>query len=69
MYKQISKLISQEYLYFYDALSPIVSADSIDYDKVFFASRYETTSHGLVNLNLIQNEKPLYEEDVNKNMD
>jgi len=39
--EQISKLIGQEYLYFYDALSPIVSADSIDYDKAFFASRYD----------------------------
>ncbi len=39
--EQISKLIGQEYLYFYDALSPIVNADSIDYDKVFFASRYD----------------------------
>ncbi len=38
---QILKLIGQEYLYFYDALSPIVNADSIDYDKVFFASRYD----------------------------
>jgi methylenetetrahydrofolate--tRNA-(uracil-5-)-methyltransferase len=39
--EQISKLVSQEYLYFYDALSPIVNADSIDYDKAFFASRYD----------------------------
>jgi methylenetetrahydrofolate--tRNA-(uracil-5-)-methyltransferase len=38
---QISELIGQEYLYFYDALSPIVNADSIDYDKAFFASRYD----------------------------
>ena len=38
--EQISKLIGQEYLYFYDALSPIVDAESIDYDKAFFASRY-----------------------------
>lgn len=29
-----------EYLYFYDAIAPIVSADSIDYDKAFRASRY-----------------------------
>jgi methylenetetrahydrofolate--tRNA-(uracil-5-)-methyltransferase len=28
-------------LYFYDALSPIVAADSIDYHKTFFASRYD----------------------------
>ena len=39
--EQISKLIGQEYLYFYDALSPIVDAESIDYDKAFFASRYD----------------------------
>jgi methylenetetrahydrofolate--tRNA-(uracil-5-)-methyltransferase len=39
--EEISKLIGQEYLYFYDSLSPIVNADSIDYDKVFFASRYD----------------------------
>jgi methylenetetrahydrofolate--tRNA-(uracil-5-)-methyltransferase len=39
--EQISQLIGQEYLYFYDALSPIVNADSIDYDKAFFASRYD----------------------------
>jgi len=38
---QISKLIGQEYLYFYDALSPIVNAATIDYDKAFFASRYD----------------------------
>ena len=28
------------YLYFYDAIAPIVSADSIDYSKAFRASRY-----------------------------
>ncbi len=29
-----------EHLYFYDALSPIIAADSIDYSHTFFASRY-----------------------------
>ena len=32
--------LGAEQLYFYDALSPIVAADSIDYSKTFFASRY-----------------------------
>lgn len=27
-------------LYFYDAIAPIVSADSLDYDQAYFASRY-----------------------------
>lgn len=38
--QEISRLIGQEYLYFYDALSPIVDANSIDYDIAYFASRY-----------------------------
>jgi len=38
--EDIKRIIGQKYLYFYDALSPIVDAGSIDYDKAFFASRY-----------------------------
>lgn len=37
----IGKLTGSEYLYFYDALSPIVSADSIDMNKAFRANRYD----------------------------
>ncbi|MCE5217390.1 methylenetetrahydrofolate--tRNA-(uracil(54)-C(5))-methyltransferase (FADH(2)-oxidizing) TrmFO [bacterium] len=33
-------LTDQKYLFFYDAISPIVDAASIDRDKVFLASRY-----------------------------
>lgn len=33
--------LGSEQLYFYDALSPIVAADSIDYAQTFFASRYD----------------------------
>lgn len=34
------KKITNEHLFFYDAISPIVDADTIDYSKVFFKSRY-----------------------------
>lgn len=37
---EIGKLSSQEYLYFYDALSPIVNHDTINLDIAFRASRY-----------------------------
>lgn len=37
---QIQQHTGAEHLYFYDALSPIVAADSIDYGQTFFASRY-----------------------------
>lgn len=37
----IAALTSQDYLYFYDALSPIVEADSIDMTIAFRANRYD----------------------------
>ncbi len=37
----IARLTGQEYLYFYDALSPIVSAESIDMRIAFRQSRYD----------------------------
>ena len=33
--------LGSQHLYFYDALSPIVAAESIDQSKTFFASRYD----------------------------
>ena len=40
MSKCIAKLLGGDYLHFFDAVAPIVDADSIDYQKAFFASRY-----------------------------
>ena len=36
----IAAFVGQDYLYFYDAISPIVSAESLDREKVFRASRW-----------------------------
>ncbi|MEA2013952.1 MAG: methylenetetrahydrofolate--tRNA-(uracil(54)-C(5))-methyltransferase (FADH(2)-oxidizing) TrmFO, partial [Thermodesulfobacteriota bacterium] len=44
--QDISSVTGSEYLYFYDAISPIVEAQSIDYDRVFRASRYDTDGGG-----------------------
>ena len=38
--KSIADLTGRDYLYFYDAVAPTITADSIDYAKVFRASRY-----------------------------
>lgn len=38
---EIIRLTGQEYLYFYDAIAPIVTADSIDMSIAFRASRYD----------------------------
>jgi len=37
---ELARLTGAEHLYFYDAISPIVDAESIDQSKVFRASRY-----------------------------
>jgi methylenetetrahydrofolate--tRNA-(uracil-5-)-methyltransferase len=36
----IARAVGSEYLAYYDAIAPIVAADSIDWDKVFKQSRY-----------------------------
>ncbi len=38
----LGRVLGEEYLYFYDAISPTIYADSIDTDVVFRASRYDT---------------------------
>jgi methylenetetrahydrofolate--tRNA-(uracil-5-)-methyltransferase len=39
--REIQGLTGTDYLYFYDAISPIVTADSLDGTKIFWASRYQ----------------------------
>ncbi len=38
--EQIRQLSGERHLYFHDAISPIVDAETIDYSKAFFASRH-----------------------------
>jgi len=39
--RSLADLTGTEYLYFYDAISPIVDAETIAYERVFSASRYD----------------------------
>ena len=41
LFADIKKLQQADYLHFFDAAAPIVTADSLDYDKVYRASRYD----------------------------
>ena len=43
----IAALVGGDHLYFYDAISPIVLAESIDMDKVFRASRWGRSLRGV----------------------
>lgn len=48
----LKRMLGEPYLYFYDALSPIVYADSIDMSVAFRASRYQDGDGDYVNLPL-----------------
>lgn len=39
--KDLASLVGAEHLAYYDAISPVIAADSIQWDKVFKASRYD----------------------------
>jgi len=59
MAEQIKKLTGQtEGFYFYDAAAPIVTAESINYDKAFWASRYDKGDADYLNC-------PMSEEEYN----
>ncbi|MBN2514953.1 MAG: methylenetetrahydrofolate--tRNA-(uracil(54)-C(5))-methyltransferase (FADH(2)-oxidizing) TrmFO [Deltaproteobacteria bacterium] len=47
--QSISRLTGSDYLYFYDAISPIVDGESIDYTRVFRASRYDPGEGDYIN--------------------
>jgi methylenetetrahydrofolate--tRNA-(uracil-5-)-methyltransferase len=54
--KSISKTTGSEYLYFYDAISPIIDRDSIDNTLVFRASRYNNDNGDYLNCPLTRDE-------------
>lgn len=55
----IGKLIGEDYLHFFDAAAPIVSFDSIDMTKAFYASRYDKGEAAYINC-------PFTEEEYNR---
>lgn len=56
MAETIRRLTGEDYLYFYDAAAPIVTKDSIDMEKVFWASRYNKGEADYLNCPLTKEE-------------
>ena len=50
------QLFNQEYLYFFDAIAPIVSYDSIDFNSAFVADRYDKGTGDYINCPLNKDE-------------
>ena len=42
----IKELCGQDYLYFFDAIAPIVKKESIDFNKAYYKSRYDEDGQG-----------------------
>lgn len=56
--EKISKVLGEEYLYFFDAAAPIIEKETIDFNKVFIASRYDKGDAAYINC-------PMTEEEFN----
>lgn len=54
--QDIARFVGQEQLYFYDAVSPVIEADSIDFGRCFKASRYGKGGDDYVNCPLSESE-------------
>jgi len=52
----LTKITLRKNLFFFDATSPIINADSIDYEKVFYASRYDKGDADFINIPLDEQE-------------
>src|SRR5436305_2665617 len=53
---EIARFVGEDHLHFYDAVSPVIEADSIDFDRCFKASRYGKGGDDYVNCPLSEDE-------------
>ena len=57
---EIARLTGSEHLAFYDSISPIVEADSIDMDRVYFAARYDKGTADYINCPMTKEEYDVF---------
>jgi len=60
----IARFVGEDHLYFYDAVSPVVEADTIDFERAFRASRYGRGGDDYVNCPLSEEEYRAFHEAV-----
>ncbi|NPA32883.1 MAG: FADH(2)-oxidizing methylenetetrahydrofolate--tRNA-(uracil(54)-C(5))-methyltransferase TrmFO [Aquificae bacterium] len=64
--EEIKALVGEETLYFYDAIAPIVDADSVDFSKGFWGSRWGKGGEDYFNCVLTEEEYRLFYEELMK---
>ncbi|HWR38863.1 MAG TPA: methylenetetrahydrofolate--tRNA-(uracil(54)-C(5))-methyltransferase (FADH(2)-oxidizing) TrmFO [Patescibacteria group bacterium] len=60
----IGEMAGQEYLYFYDAAAPIVTAESLDMNKVYRASRYGKGDEDYLNCPMDRDEYLRFQQEL-----
>jgi methylenetetrahydrofolate--tRNA-(uracil-5-)-methyltransferase len=60
----IRELLGCEYLYFYDAVSPVVEVESVDFSKAFRASRYGKGGDDYINCPMSREEYLRFHEEL-----
>ena len=64
--EEILRLTGSENMYFYDAAAPVIEKDSIDFDKVFYAARYDRGTADYINCPMTKEEyEAFYNELIN----
>lgn len=66
MANTIKNLTGQDYFYFYDAAAPIIAAETINYEKVFWASRYDKGAADYLNCPLSKEEYKIFYRELIK---
>ncbi|HHE39453.1 MAG TPA: methylenetetrahydrofolate--tRNA-(uracil(54)-C(5))-methyltransferase (FADH(2)-oxidizing) TrmFO [Candidatus Cloacimonetes bacterium] len=64
--KNLSKIIGNDYLYFFDAIAPVISADSIDRNIVYRKTRYDKGEADYLNCPFSKEEYFRFIEELNK---
>ncbi len=62
--QSINQILGSSYLYFYDAIAPIVEADSINMEKVYWASRYDKGTPDYLNCPLTEEEYKRFRQEL-----
>lgn len=60
----LREILGRDYLYFYDAAAPVVTAESLDFSKIFAASRYGKGEAGYLNCPLTEEEYEVFWESL-----
>ena len=64
--EEIKRITGSGGLYFFDAAAPVIMKESIDFEKVFYAARYDRGTPDYINCPMTENEyNAFYKELVN----